>query len=146
MNYKNTETQKLENISKNGIYIKGVNLYATTYSANVLFRHMIQGNVLELGPAEGIMTRLLAKNFNDITVVEGSKTFSDNLKLKFPKITVINKLFEEFDTDRKFNNIILGHVLEHVDNPSTILSKCKRWLKGGILLELYRIVIAFIGR
>lgn len=88
-----------------------------------------------LGPAEGVMTEFLVKNYDDITVVEGSKTFSDNLKSTFPKITVVNKLFEEFDTNRKFDNIILGHVLEHVDNSHDILSKCKQWLKeGGVII------------
>lgn len=44
-------------------------------------------------------------------------------------------LFEDYNPCRKFDNIVLGHVLEHVENPVDILRKCKSFLSDdGLIL------------
>ena len=57
------------------------------------------------------------------------------LKEKYPDIKVINSLFENFSTESKYQTIILGHVLEHVDEPVLVLQHVKQFLKeDGIIL------------
>lgn len=86
-------------------------------------------NLLEMGPAEGVMTGLLVATGKDITVVEGSRLFCDSLRARFPLVHVVHALFEEFQPGTLFDNIVLGHVLEHVLDPVDILVRAAKWLK-----------------
>lgn len=104
---------------------------ATGYCAEVFKRHMVEGSVLELGAAEGVMTDLLISDYDDYTIVEATQSFVDEIKGRYPKINAVCSLFEDFQTNRKYKNIILGHVLEHVENPVEILRLCKNWLEDG---------------
>lgn len=105
------------------------------YSFQVFKRFIKYGNILELGPAEGLMTKYLIKLDPELTVIEGSEVFAKELVSNFPQINVINSLFEDTELNNKYDNIILGHVLEHVENPSLILEKIKSWLKpDGVVL------------
>lgn len=108
---------------------------ATEYCGKIFRRHMNEGSVLELGPAHGVMTQLLNRYYKDYTVVDGSKIWIQELKKKLPEVVCYNCYFEEFSPTRKYDNIILGHVLEHVDDPVQILKLCKTWLNvdGHIL-------------
>ena len=85
---------------------------------------------LELGSAEGQMTKFLINDFESLTVVDGAL---DLLKLipDAPNIVKIHSLFEEFHPEKKYNTIILEHVLEHVDRPVEILKTAKNWLEPG---------------
>lgn len=134
MNDKN-EKDRLESIASDSWYNKGANYVTIKYSTEIFKRHLKSGSILELGPAEGVMTEELVSIFSDYTVVDGSSIFCDLLKRKYPNITVVNSLFEQFKSSRQYDNIILGHVLEHVDNPVEILNYVKQFLSTtGIVL------------
>jgi 2-polyprenyl-3-methyl-5-hydroxy-6-metoxy-1,4-benzoquinol methylase len=93
------------------------------------------GSILELGPAEGLMTKHLIEKDSSLYAIEGSEIFANNLQKNYPNITVINSLFEEATVEKKFDNIILGHVLEHVDKPGDLLKTIKKWLnEDGVVL------------
>ena len=129
------EKKHLENIAYDSWYAKGANYASILYSEKIFERHLNEGSVLELGPAEGVMTKNLMTKFSDYTVVEGSSFFCNKLKAQNPKLKVFNSLFEDFNPKKKYDNILLGHVLEHVLYPVQILLKVKNWLSinGKIL-------------
>lgn len=130
------EKQRLESVAENSRYRDGICPdMAMNYCFEIFCRHMRGRDVLELGPAEGVMTALLMKKNFSITVVEGSSVFAKNLTDNFPEIEVFNCLFEDFSSNKKYDNIILGHVLEHVDHPEKILKIISKYLKpsGKIL-------------
>lgn len=85
------------------------------------------GPALELGSAEGVMTRLLVDCFDDLTVVEGSKALLAEVP-DYPNVAKVNSLFEEFRPTKKFNTIIMEHILEHVDTPAELLHRVSGWL------------------
>lgn len=129
------EKRRVEIHAKEAGYAKGVMSYTTAYSGEIFTRYMIPGSVLELGPDEGVMTDILYPKFADYTIVDGADFFVDALKKKYPQIKAHKSLFEYFHTDILYKNIILGHVLEHVENPVEILKLCSQWLapNGRIL-------------
>lgn len=125
------EEKRLNEIASNSMYSFGVNEYMIKYSGQLFLRNMSEGSVLEMGPAEGVMTDILVKRFADYTVVDGAKVFVDSIKKRHPNVQGEVSCFEDFKPERKFKNIILGHVLEHVENPVQILKKCKLLLEEG---------------
>lgn len=82
---------------------------------------------LELGPAEGSMTQYLIDDFQNLTIVEGSRMLLDKIP-DYDNVTKINSLFEDFNPEEKFDAIIMEHILEHVENPIELISRAKNWL------------------
>jgi 2-polyprenyl-3-methyl-5-hydroxy-6-metoxy-1,4-benzoquinol methylase len=124
----NDEARRLEGIAKVSQYAAGVNADTVRYSFRVFERYLRGDSVLEMGPAEGVMTELLATTGKSLTLVEGSDSFCHSLKKRFPVARVVPSLFEEFTPDRTFDNIILGQVLEHVEDPVAVLRRAAAWL------------------
>ena len=120
--------QTLQKIADNTLYGAGASGASVVYSFKIFSRYLVEGNVLELGPAEGLMTEELARTGMPLTLVDGAESFCNDLKRRFPEATVHHSLFEDFETDERFSNIILGHVLEHVDDPVGILRHVKRFM------------------
>lgn len=87
---------------------------------------------LEMGCYKGEFTKKILDHFDTITVLEGSedlaKEAKENVKNEH-KVTFINKMFEDWTPDQKYDAIFLLHTLEHLDNPIEILKKIKLALK-----------------
>ncbi|TLD81163.1 class I SAM-dependent methyltransferase [Helicobacter sp. MIT 11-5569] len=126
------EKRRLENIAQdysNPLQAKEVSAYEISYCFDIFKRFYQGGSILEMGPAEGVMTRRLIKYADYLEIVEGSDYFSNALKKEFPNLSVNCCLFEEFKPTRKYDAIVMGHVLEHVESPVEILKLAKTWLK-----------------
>ncbi|MBU1378785.1 MAG: class I SAM-dependent methyltransferase [Alphaproteobacteria bacterium] len=126
-----TERSRLHAIAADSTYGAGANGASIAHSFEVFSRHIRPGPILEMGPAEGIMTGGLATLGEPLTLVEGAAPFCESLKARFPQADVVNALFEEFQPGTQFQTIILGHVLEHVEDPVDILTRAKAWLAPG---------------
>ena len=136
MGHKPQESSRLEAIAVDSWYAENVNARMIRYSGEIFSRYWRGSSCLELGPAEGIMTDRLAAAFTELTVVDGSEYFCSKLRDRLPAATVVHSLFEEFEPDRCFDTVVLGHVLEHVDDPVALLARARDWLSpdGGKLL------------
>lgn len=129
------ELKRLEGVASTSLYDKGVATFAMSYCFEVFKRHIRGPRILEMGPAEGLMTEQLIRLNHTLTVLEGSPTFCKMLAGKFPDLVIENSLFEDFAPAHPFDTIILGHVLEHVDDPVLILRRVGGWLSpAGIVL------------
>lgn len=95
--------------------------------------HFVEGNCLELGSFKGDFTKRLINYFEDITCVEASDEAVVVAKQKLgDSITYVNSLFETVQLPKKYDNIILTHVLEHIDDPVGLLSRIKNeWLSDN---------------
>ncbi len=89
-----------------------------------------EGNFLELGSFKGAFTKRFISHFNDITCVEASDEAIQIAKAELGnKITYINSLFETVMLPKKYDNIVLTHVLEHIDDPVKVLKRINdEWL------------------
>jgi len=121
-----------------------VRKYAYSFDFDIMHPYMLEsfkpffkkGNLLELGSYQGRFTKRLIPYFNDITCVEASSTAINEAKKTLPKnIKIIHSKFEDVDLAVQYDNIILTHVLEHLDNPVEVLKKINdEWLsKDGRL-------------
>jgi len=120
--------------------------YAYNFDLDVMHPFMIktfepffiQGNLLELGSFQGHFTRRLLPYFKDITCVEASdKTINIAKKKLGGKVKFIHSLFETINLHSKYDNIVLTHVLEHLDDPVLVLKRINNeWLseKGRLFL------------
>lgn len=86
---------------------------------------------LELGSADGLMTEELVKHFEHVAVVEGAKKNIDWVRQRFPQVQAHHCLFEEFESKEQFDDIIAARVLEHLDDPVSILVQMKKHLAPG---------------
>ncbi len=128
------EIARLAEIADDSWYSRGLNTSTVEYCAEVFARFWKGPRCLEMGPAEGVMTRALARVFPDLTLVEGAESFCASLRDRFPRAIVARSLFENFAPAAVFDTIVLGHVLEHVENPVDILRRASSWLAhDGVL-------------
>lgn len=134
MSQMDSEKERVEQIARESKYAAGVNADTVRYSATVFARHWQGRRCLEMGPAEGLMTGTLYAAFPHLTVVEGAEVFCESLRQRFPNATVVHSLFEDFEPAEPFDTIVLGHVLEHVDDPVALLARARSWLTpGGVI-------------
>jgi 2-polyprenyl-3-methyl-5-hydroxy-6-metoxy-1,4-benzoquinol methylase len=129
------ERQRLDAIAADSWYAKGASAAMVAHSSRVFSRYFRGTRCLELGPAEGLMTEHLYEHFAELTLVEGAESFARVLRKRYSRAQVYCSLFEEFSPAEKFETIVLGHVLEHLDEPTSLLARASEWLvDDGVIL------------
>jgi len=132
------EVNRLNEVASKSIYNIGANAEGIKYGGKILSRFLRPGVVLEMGPAEGLMTEVILNYVNraNLTLLDGSEIFCKQLKSKFKDVDVVCSLFENFVPKKKFTTIVMGHVLEHVENPVEILKLASTWLEAdGVIFS-----------
>ena len=130
------EVRWQEQVARSFDYFEGVCATAAEYSLGIVKRHLVGKRILEVGPADGYMTRGLVNDF-DLTLVEPSETLCEKLRQCFPRAQIINTLVEDFVTSERFDGILLCHVLDHVRNPEQVVRLAAGWLStGGKILAI----------
>ena len=112
--------------------------YAYGFDFDVMHPYMVEsfkpflrsGNLLELGSFKGDFTRRLTPLFDDITCVEASDSAITQARNRLgERITFINAMFEQVSLPTRYDNIVLTHVLEHLDDPVQVLKRVNdEWL------------------
>ena len=109
--------------------------YAYGFDFDVMHPYMLKsfipffkkGNFLELGSFKGDFTKRFLPHFDDVTCVEASNEAVEIAKKEFgDKVKFVNDLFEKVKLPTKYDNIVLTHVLEHIDDPVLVLKRIKR--------------------
>lgn len=94
--------------------------------------------VLEVGAAEGFVTRELARRVERVVVVEPATRYADMVRaLALPNVEVVEQLAEDFSTAERFDEVVLSHVLEHVEEPVRLLATAR-----SLLQEAGRVLVA----
>lgn len=115
--------------------------YAYQFDFDVMHPFMIRsfepffrpGSALELGSFRGDFTRRLLAHFSDLTCVEASAAaIADARAALGERVTYVHDVFESVALPRRYDNIVLTHVLEHVDDPVGVLRRVnEEWLADG---------------
>jgi SAM-dependent methyltransferase len=105
------------------------------YPKRIIKRIKRFGSLLELGLGHGFSAMIFDGHFEQHTIIEGSGVVIDLFKQKHNnfKGIIVKDYFETYEATQKFDTIVMGFVLEHVDDP-------------GLLLDRYRHMLADDGR
>lgn len=119
---------------------QGGNLYdfdneilLTWYPQRVLRHAGVARSLLELGLGHGYATDIFSSRFERHVVLEGSPAVIRIFRDKHPDCPaeVVETWFENFTTDERFDLIVMGFILEHVDDPLLILRRFRDFLAPG---------------
>jgi ribosomal protein S18 acetylase RimI-like enzyme len=112
--------------------------YAYYFDTEIMQYYMLKsfktffnkGNLLELGSFKGAFTKRFLPYFEYITCVEASdealKVAEKELR---NRVIFFNSMFEMVSLPTKYDNIIMTHVLEHLDDPVAVLKRVNdEWL------------------
>lgn len=115
--------------------------YAYSFDFDVMHPYMIRsfvpffrpGSLLELGSYQGQFTRCFLDLFDDITCVEASGVAIEEARRKLGDgVKFVHSMFETATLPRRYDNIVLTHVLEHLDDPVRVLKRVNdEWLSEG---------------
>lgn len=115
--------------------------YAYGFDFDVMHPYMIRsfepffnkGSLLELGSFKGDFTKRFVPYFDDITCVEASDVAVAEARKKLgDKVKYVNSLFERASLPKRYDNIVMTHVLEHLDDPVLVLKRINdEWLAEG---------------
>ncbi len=116
---------------------QGDNLYdfdneilLTWYPKRVLRHTGGADSLLELGVGHGYTTDIFSNSYSRHVVLEGSPAVIRNFRETHPECSaeIVETYFEEFYTDERFDVIVMGFILEHVDEPLVILQNFRKFL------------------
>jgi SAM-dependent methyltransferase len=112
--------------------------YAYGFDFDVMHPYMLRsfepfirpGSLLELGSFKGDFTRRFLDRFDDVTCVEASGDALSEAKARHgDRVEFIHSMFETATLPRRYDNIVLTHVLEHLDDPVCVLKRINdEWL------------------
>ena len=112
----------------------------TWYPQRVLHHAGSSQSILELGLGHGFTTDIFSRHFNRHVVLEGSPAVIENFRGKHVNCPaeIVEGYFEDFSTEERFEVIVMGFILEHVDDPLIILRRFREFLapEGRIFLAV----------
>ncbi len=90
-------------------------------------------SLLELGLGHGITAEVFGRHFRRHVVVDASPAVIANFHQRYPdsEVEIAESYFETFDTPERFDVVMFGYILEHVDDPVLILKHFRRFLAPG---------------
>lgn len=101
------------------------------YPHRVIRRSGHVDRLLELGLGHGHTAKIFNEHCDSYTVLDGSSVVIKQFKANNPDFSghVIESYFEDFQSDENYDVIVMGFILEHVDDPHLILEKYRNMLK-----------------
>lgn len=113
--------------------------YGYSFDYDVMHPYMVKsfepffnksGNFLELGSFKGEFTERFLPFFDDITCVEASDVAVEEATKRLgDSVRIHTAMFEEVSLPEKYDNIVMTHVLEHLDDPIKVLKRINdEWL------------------
>lgn len=108
---------------------EGFNRIITKLTYKTLSRYFYGVSCLEMGCADGVGTQFLIEKFKHVTAVDGSSKMIKKLRKRLVQkknLEIVLSYFENLSLNKKFDTIMVSHVLEHVDDSIRILKVTKK--------------------
>lgn len=109
------------------------NLVLNWYPRRIIYRFKHADSLLELGLGHGYTSRIFAQASNRHVILDGASVVIEQFRQNTPDFSgeIIETYFEDYTSDERFDVIVMGFILEHVEDPDLILSRYRRFLKPG---------------
>jgi 2-polyprenyl-3-methyl-5-hydroxy-6-metoxy-1,4-benzoquinol methylase len=124
--------QKLEQLARGFDTSKDFDAVMAYYDVLEVADKLRGRNILEMGTSAGTITRYLLPHVDTLDIVEGSETGIERTRELLGdgegKITYHHELWGQFNPAKKYSDIVFVRGLEHVEEPSELLSTMKDWL------------------
>ena len=103
------------------------------YPKRIIERMGRVNRLLELGLGHGFTAELFNEVCTQHVIVDGASSVIEQFHQTHPDFsgTIIEGYFEDYEPQAKFDVIVMGFILEHVDDPDLILRRYRRYLKPG---------------
>lgn len=101
------------------------------YPQRIIDRMGHVDTLLELGLGHGFTAEIFNKVCAQHTIVDGASTVIEQFHRNHPEFTgrIVESYFETFEPSAPFDAIVMGFILEHVDDPDLILCRYRQYLK-----------------
>ncbi|MEK6259347.1 MAG: class I SAM-dependent methyltransferase [Planctomycetota bacterium] len=111
------------------------NVILGDYIAQSVIDHIPQGTLLDLACGDGTLTKRLASHYTRVVGVDASPEHLEKARKSVPNADFHEALIEDFQTDERFDGVVMVCLLEHVVDPVAVLRAAARFLKpSGTLM------------
>lgn len=109
------------------------NLILNWYPYRIIDRFKHADSLLELGLGHGYTAKIFNKACDSHVVVDGSSVVIDQFRENTPNFQgeIVEAYFEDYIPKESFDIVVMGFILEHVDDPDLILEHYRSFLKPG---------------
>ncbi|MDD0976766.1 class I SAM-dependent methyltransferase [Pseudomonas fontis] len=109
------------------------NIMLNWYPQRIMTLCDASASLLELGIGHGFSTNRFSQYFSRHVVIDGSASVIQQFQTQYPtsKAEIVERYFEHFTSDSKFDLIVMGFILEHVEDPQVVLQRFKQFLAPG---------------
>lgn len=100
------------------------------YPYRIISRFGHASSLLELGLGHGYTARIFSNVCDHYVVIDGASVVIEQFRQKNPNFhgEIIESYFEDYTPSVFFDVIVMGFVLEHVDDPDLILERYRSYL------------------
>lgn len=107
------------------------NLLTFDWYSERIIRLSPGGDLLELGLGHGATVKKFSSAYNRHIIIEGSDEVIEHFRRTNHDACskIVHDLFEEYESDILFDVIVMGFILEHVDDPEVVLKRYRRFMK-----------------
>ena len=105
------------------------------YQAQSCLEYVRGSSLLDAPCGDGILTAYLSPRFDRVVGIDASSTHLELARQNLPRAEYHEVLIEDYQTNERFDTITMLNILEHVENPVSVLRRAAGWLsQSGILL------------
>ncbi len=103
------------------------------YPKRVIERTRGARSILELGLGHGVTTEIFNRHFERHVVIDASPAVIENFHRLYPdcKPQIVQAYFEDFRSAERFDVIVFGYILEHVEDPVKVMELFGPFLAPG---------------
>lgn len=131
MNQKNTLDSHISAYSDNFRFSFDNDIILKWYPRRIMSISDPSKTMLELGVGHGYTSDLFSKFYSEYLVIDGSQAVLEQFRQQYPDSSakIVKSYFENFESEETYDIIMMGFILEHVDDPKEILKHFKKFLK-----------------
>lgn len=133
---KNTLDDHVAAYQGNNIYDFDNEIQLKWYPKRIIGLSAGAESLLELGLGHGITATTFSPHFKRHVVIDASPAVIANFKQHYPgaNMDIVESYFETFSTTERFDVIVFGYILEHVEDPVQILKHFRQFLQPNGLM------------